>query len=110
MTVRLSQNGRNDPGSDCGVSPPIGQEIKSITAEILLQLAKLLQDHVYSPRIKLLNIQQVCEATGLKRSTIYEMVKRGTFPLPQQNLGKNLWRESALITWAEANDPNQRKT
>lgn len=110
MTVRLRQNGRSDPRSDGCAPPPIGREIRSITTEILLQLAELLQGHVYSPRIKLLNIRQVCEITGLKRSTIYDMVKRGTFPLPQQNLGKSLWRESVLIAWADANDPNHRNT
>jgi len=106
MSIRSTPS--DGPGSDGCVHPPIGKEIKSITAEILLQLAELLQDHVYSPRIKLLNIQQVCEATGLRRSTIYNMVQKGSFPKPQRNLGKSLWRESTLIAWAELNDPNQR--
>ena len=85
------------------VSPALSTEVASTAAApVLTQLV----GHIYSPRIKLLDIDQVCEATGQGKTTIYELIKDGRFPKPQQNLGKNMWRESALIKWADANDPN----
>ena len=49
----------------------------------------------------------VQEITGLSRSTIYALIDRQVFPKPQRNLGRNMWRESTLIAWMDANDPNR---
>jgi hypothetical protein len=43
-----------------------------------------LAGRVYSPRIKLLSVDQVCEATGLGQSTIYRMIENDLFPKPQK--------------------------
>lgn len=85
----------------------LAPERKRELAAMADALAGALAGRVYSPRLKLLSIEQVCEATGLGKSTIYQMVEAGTFPKPQMNLGKNRWRESALIAWMDANDPNR---
>jgi prophage regulatory protein len=43
--------------------------------------------------------------TGLSRSTIYEWMKRGEFPLPVR-LGARLvaWRESDVTAWLDARE------
>lgn len=87
----------------------VSGEHNRAAAELLEQLARLITRRVYSPRIKLLGIDQVCEATGLAQRTIYSLMADGKFPKPQQNLGKNMWRESAIIAWMDANDPNVEK-
>jgi prophage regulatory protein len=50
-----------------------------------------------------LRIADVCRATGLPQSTIYEMVSRGTFPkqvrLSPRAVG---WVESEVLDWQSA--------
>lgn len=107
-----SSNDFNDHQDAAGEDSPqavqqFGESIRRAAADVTAQVLTTLFGRIFSPRIKLLDIKQVSEATGLGRSTILEMVKQGTFPKPQRNLGKNMWRESALIAWADRNDPNQ---
>ncbi|NEK15692.1 AlpA family transcriptional regulator [Rhizobium leguminosarum] len=47
-----------------------------------------------------LRLPAVIEATGMSRSTIYDMMSKGTFPRPV-HLGKRLvaWPESAVANW-----------
>jgi len=89
------------------VAEALGGDLALAAAGVVERVLSQLIGRVYSPRIKLLDIDQVSEATGQGRSTIYELIKQGRFPKPQRNLGKNMWRESALIAWADANDPNR---
>lgn len=85
----------------------VSEERNRFAAELLEQLARLITSRVYSPRIRLLDIDQVCEATGYSKRTIAGKVAAGTFPKPQRDSdGKNKWREATLIAWAERNDPN----
>jgi prophage regulatory protein len=97
-------NGHKQPA----VPTPLGEEFKRHLAEVLSRVVTELLGRNYSPRIRLLDISNVSEAMGLGKSTIYTMVDEGRFPKPQRNLGKNLWRESTLIAWCDANDPNLR--
>jgi prophage regulatory protein len=55
-----------------------------------------------SPPVKMLRRKDVEERTGLKRSTIYDHVKRGTFPRPIQ-LGPKVigWIESEVDAWID---------
>ncbi len=50
----------------------------------------------------ILRLPDVMKLTGLSRSTIYEMVKVGSFP-KQTRLGKRAvgWRCSAISGWIE---------
>ncbi|WP_283177938.1 AlpA family transcriptional regulator [Gemmobacter sp. 24YEA27] len=44
----------------------------------------------------------VVEATGLSRTTLYEMMKEGTFPKPVKLSSRAIaWPESVLKTWME---------
>jgi predicted DNA-binding transcriptional regulator AlpA len=52
-----------------------------------------------APRTKLLDLAQVCEATKLSKSTIYDGAKKGTFPSPRKALGKTVWFESEIDAW-----------
>jgi predicted DNA-binding transcriptional regulator AlpA len=90
-----------------GPQRPLSEEIAAAAAGILERVLSQLLGRAYSPRIKLLNLRQVCQATGLGKTTIYALLDSGGFPKPQANLGKNMWRESTLISWADSNDPNQ---
>lgn len=99
--------------ADAGIPANLPAGAHAISADLIPAVAAMLDRlvatllrQVYSPRIKLLDIEQVCQATGLGRSTIYALINESKFPKPQRNLGKNLWREARLIAWAEANDPN----
>jgi excisionase family DNA binding protein len=100
-----------DPMSDRTTTTPpttdLAAELRRATADALDAVAARLAGRVYSPRIKLLTIAQVCEATTLGESTVYRMVEDGKFPKPQRGVGKNLWRESAIIAWCDRNDPNR---
>lgn len=55
------------------------------------------------PRNKLIRLSQVEELTGLKKSSIYAMVKGGTFP-KQVVLSRrcSVWSEAAVLTWVQA--------
>ena len=90
-----------------GLPPPLADAVAVAAATVVERVLGNLLGRTYSPRIKLLDIEQVCEATGQGKSTIYRLIEEGKFPKPQRNLGRNMWRESALIAWADANDPNQ---
>lgn len=79
------------------------------TKDLIEQVLRTLSGRTYSPRIKLLNMRQVVEATGLSESTIRRLMDQKQFPLPQKNLGQNVWRESAIVAWADRNDPNQER-
>ena len=89
------------------IAESVSDELQRAAAAITERLLTQLLSRAFSPRIKLLDIDQVCEALNLSRSKIYALVADNKFPKPQRNLGKNLWRESALIAWLDANDPNQ---
>jgi predicted DNA-binding transcriptional regulator AlpA len=45
--------------------------------------------------------------TGLGKSTIYQLIQEKKFPKPLNDLGRNFWRESTLIAWADSRDPNR---
>lgn len=49
---------------------------------------------------KHLRLPAVIDATGMSRSTIYDMMSEGKFPRPV-NLGKRLvaWPETAIAKW-----------
>src|SRR5947208_480131 len=90
------------PGADPpakAVRDPVSKELLDAAAVIAERLLTVLTGRAYSPRIRLLDINQVCECMNLSVSQINAMVKGGTFPQPQRGLGKRRWRESALIAW-----------
>lgn len=52
---------------------------------------------------KLLRLPQVIERTALRRSTIYEMMRAGTFPKPVKlNLRSNGWLETEISDWLDS--------
>jgi len=106
--VIKDQDGRCATNGDGGspVAAPLADQVRVAAADVVRQVLDRLLGRTYSPRIRLLSIAHVVEATGLKKSTIYTLISQGKFPKPQKNLGKNLWRESTLIAWADRNDPN----
>jgi excisionase family DNA binding protein len=77
--------------------------------DLVARLADELSHRTFSPRIKLLDIRQVAEATTLSQRTIERMVADGEFPKPQAGIGKRMWRESTLVAWMDRNDPNLAK-
>jgi prophage regulatory protein len=51
---------------------------------------------------KLLRLPQVIERTALRRSTVYEMMRAGTFPKPVKlNLRSNGWIENEISEWVD---------
>jgi predicted DNA-binding transcriptional regulator AlpA len=94
------------PATPTGVARPLSDDLAAAAAVVVERLLARLLGRTYSPRIKLLTINQVAEVTTLGESTIYKLVAAGLFPKPQLKLGKNVWRESRLIEWVEKNDPN----
>ena len=49
---------------------------------------------------KYLRRHAVIELTGLSRSTIYDMMAKGDFPLPVKLTKKAVaWPESAIVAW-----------
>lgn len=52
----------------------------------------MLEKHLRRPAVE--------EATGLKRSAIYDLMSKGKFPRPIKLTGKAVaWPESAIVEW-----------
>ena len=45
---------------------------------------------------RLINMKQVIEKTGVKRSTIYHKIKTGEFPPGSKRFGRRVWWESEI--------------
>lgn len=62
-----------------------------------------MEDQSINRPLKLLRRPEVEQRTGLKRSTIYENMAKGTFPKPIK-IGARIvcWTEQAIETWIEA--------
>ncbi len=53
-----------------------------------------------NPNTKILRLREVLSRTGLSRSTIYEIVGKGTFPKPINLAPRAVgWLESEIDTW-----------
>lgn len=53
--------------------------------------------------VPLLRIDDVLRLTGLSRSTVYRLVREGTFPAPLKlSVQSVAWRADALQAWMEA--------
>lgn len=73
-------------------------------AKVAKQGAKVV---TISPRLRTLGLDEVCEATGQARSTIYQWIADGKFPAPLKPGKRNRWREAALVLWMDREDPNR---
>lgn len=89
------------------VTSNIGEDVRTaLQAAVNAALTKL-SGRAFSPRIKLLSIEDVCAATTLGKTAIYDLIEKGGFPKPIKVGGRNGWRESTLIAWMDRNDPNR---
>lgn len=79
----------------------LGEEVAAAAAGVVERVLAQLCGKVFSPRLKLLDIAQLNEATGLAPSTIYQLVATGEFPKPIKIGRQNKWRESTLIAWLD---------
>lgn len=56
-----------------------------------------------TPRDRLLRLPDVEAATGMKKTTIYSMMKEGEFPKNLRiNRRLSVWSESAVLQWVQA--------
>jgi predicted DNA-binding transcriptional regulator AlpA len=54
-------------------------------------------------QLTLIRINELCELTTLKRSTIFKAIKQNTLPKPIKLLGKiNAWDKQEIINWLES--------
>lgn len=54
-------------------------------------------------KIDLIRLNQLCELTTLKKSTVFKAIKNKTLPAPIKLLGKiNAWPRRQIIDWLEA--------
>lgn len=88
------------------IGAPVSEDVRRAAADALAGVADIIAGRVFSPRIRLLDIHDVCEALKLGERTVRTMMEEGRFPKPQEGIGKHLWRESAIIAWMDRNDPN----
>lgn len=52
---------------------------------------------------RLLRLRDVMDATGLSRSTVYKLMREGSFPAPVHIGPKaSRWRESAVRAWMDS--------
>lgn len=51
---------------------------------------------------RLLRLQQVMAKTGVARTFIYDLIKRGRFPMPLKAGRSSLWIEAEIDQWIEA--------
>ncbi|HMT03412.1 MAG TPA: AlpA family phage regulatory protein [Burkholderiales bacterium] len=58
-------------------------------------------------QLDLIRVNELCELTTLKRSTIFKAIKQNMLPRPIKLLGKiNAWDRQEIINWLES----QRRT
>jgi prophage regulatory protein len=86
----------------------LAAEVSQAAAALVERLLAQLCGHIYSPRIRLLDIDQLGDTTGLAPSTIYQLVAEGHFPKPIKIGRQNKWRESTLITWLDRREEGIR--
>lgn len=49
-----------------------------------------------------LAMEQVSDRVGLRKSTIYELIRKGSFPVPQRFSPSTVrWDEAAIAAWIE---------
>ena len=83
------------------VPDELGQELSRAAAGVVERVLAHLCGRVYSPRIRLLDMDQLSDAMGLAPSTVYQLVAGGQFPKPIKIGRQNKWRESTLIAWLD---------
>lgn len=55
------------------------------------------------PHDRLLRLPQVEDATGIKKSTVYALVREGKFPPPVRITRRlSAWPESAVLAWVQS--------
>ena len=80
----------------------INDEVKQAVADAFERaIAAMRGSGAFSPRVKLLRVEQVEQATGIARSTIYKLVHDKQFPEPVKIGGGTFWRESSLIAFLD---------
>lgn len=65
---------------------------------------------VYTPRERFIRLPEVLYATGLSRSTVYEMMSRRQFPAQVSLGGKNVaWLASEVELWMDERIANRHQ-
>ena len=58
---------------------------------------------VVQPRDRLIRISEVCHITGLGKTSIYDLMKKGLFPVRIKFSARAaMWPESAVMAWIHA--------
>lgn len=58
--------------------------------------------HPVIPRDRLLRLPEVVSITGISKSTIYELMRKGQFPRHVKiNRRMTAWTESAVLQWVQ---------
>ena len=58
---------------------------------------------VVQPRDRLIRISEVCHLTGLGKTSIYDLMKKGRFPVRIKFSARAaMWPESAVMAWIQA--------
>jgi prophage regulatory protein len=60
--------------------------------------------------VRLLRVRQVCDRTGLSRSTVYELVAKGVFPRPVRISARTVgWLEVEIEDFIRSRIANSRQ-
>ena len=72
-------------------------------------MTKRMDRNLHMPLDRILRRPAVEDATGLSRSTLYDMIASGTFPKPMR-LGERAvgWRESQIAAWLDERSNDQQ--
>ena len=54
------------------------------------------------PDPKLIQLPQLCQRVGLSRTTIYRLIRAGTFPKPIKIATTSVWATRLVDAWVEA--------
>ena len=76
------------------------QKIRKFQKQIIRCAIQHKEKNMNITSLRLLRLREVMHVVGLKKSTIYNMIKQGTFPKPIKISSRAVaWLEDTIMTW-----------
>ena len=83
--------------------PPesVSAALKQAVADAASVILRDVLDRPLSPRVKMLDVGDVCQALGISKKLLYEMIADCRFPKGAKIGASQKWSEARVIQWIE---------